>query len=99
MVQISHLVTPFLLLLWPACTASTMVTELMMRMKVIKLTNASGRFACPAPGKALNTWLGSGQELLENRTVPYEIRNAPKVNASLMRKYHIINLPYSRLNG
>ena len=31
--------------------------------------------------------------------VPYEIRNAPKVKASLMRKYHIISLPYSTLKG
>jgi hypothetical protein len=31
--------------------------------------------------------------------VPYEIKNAPKVKASLMRKYHIITLPYSTLKG
>jgi len=31
--------------------------------------------------------------------VPYEIRNAPNVKASLIKKYHIISLPYSRLNG
>ena len=51
-------------------TANTMVTELMIRMKVITLTNASGRFACPAPGKALNTTFGSGQKFWEKRMVP-----------------------------
>src|SRR5689334_12914450 len=76
-----------------------MVTELMIRMKVIKLTNASGICISPTIGKDLNTWLGSGHELVENRMVPYEIKNAPKVKASLIKKYHIINLPYSTLNG
>jgi hypothetical protein len=47
----------------------------------------------------LNTWFASGHELLENLTVPYEIRKAPNVKASLIRKYHIISLPYSRLKG
>src|ERR1700694_3532986 len=99
MVHTSHLATPLRSPLWPACTASTIVTELMMRMKVIRLTKARGRLASPAKGKALNTWLGSGQELLEKRTVPYEMRKAPKVNASLIKKYHIISFPYSRLKG
>src|SRR5690606_18769029 len=76
-----------------------MVTELMIRIKVITLTNARGRLACPAPGKALNTTFGSGQKFWLKRMVPYEIRNAPNVKASLIRKYHIINFPYSRLNG
>jgi hypothetical protein len=30
---------------------------------------------------------------------PYEIKKAPKVKASLIRKYHIISFPYSMLNG
>src|SRR5215213_1996816 len=76
-----------------------MVTEEMMRIKVITLTNARGRLACPAPGNALNTTLGSGQKFCEKRMVPYEIRNAPKVKASLIKKYHIISFPYSRLKG
>jgi hypothetical protein len=68
-------------------------------MNVIRLTNTSGRCVCPINGKAENTWLGLGQALLANRIEPYEIRNAPKVNASLIRKYHIINFPYSMLKG
>src|SRR5262245_24160509 len=88
-VQKIHFTTPFLSPLCPACTAKTMVTELMISINVIRLTKASGRLACPAKGNALNTWLGSGHELLEKRTVPYEIRKAPNVKASLMRKYHI----------
>jgi hypothetical protein len=50
-------------------------------------------------GKLLNTSFGLGQELEENRMVPYEIRNAPKVKASLIRKYHIMSFPYSTLKG
>ena len=99
MVQNSHFITPSLSPLCPACTASTMVTELMMRMKVITLTKARGRLACPAPGKALNTTFGSGQKFWLKRMEPYEIRKAPNVKASLIKKYHIISLPYSRLKG
>ena len=70
-----------------------------MRIKVMILTNTSGACVSPAKGYDLNTKLGSGHPLVENLVVPYAIRNAPKVNASLMRKYHIIILPYSRLKG
>jgi hypothetical protein len=76
-----------------------MVTELAISMNVITLTNASGRFSCPMPGNALNTTFGSGQKFCEKRIVPYEIRNAPNVKASLIRKYHIISFPYSTLKG
>src|SRR6476659_9806912 len=76
-----------------------MVTELMINIKVITLTKARGRLVCPAPGNALNTTLGSAHTFCEKRMVPYEIRNAPNVKASLIRKYHIISLPYSTLNG
>lgn len=62
-------------------------------------TKASGRLAWPVPGKALNTWFGFAQKFCENRMVPYEIKNAPNVNASDIRKYHIISLPYSTLKG
>src|SRR5690349_5045464 len=99
MVQPNHFNTSFLFFSWPAPTASTMVTELMIRIKVIKLTNANGMLISPTTGKDLNTWLGSGHELVEKRMVPYEIRNAPKVKASLIKKYHIISFPYSTLNG
>jgi hypothetical protein len=44
-------------------------------------------------GNDLNTEFGSGHNELKKRVVPYEIRNAPKVKASLMRKYHIMILP------
>jgi hypothetical protein len=71
----------------------------MIKIKVIKLTNASGKLAWPAPGNALNTSLGLGQKLCENRIVPYAIRKAPNVNASLIKKYHIISFPYSTLKG
>ena len=37
--------------------------------------------------------------MAEKRVVPYAIRNAPKVKASLIKKYHIINFPYSTLKG
>jgi len=77
-----------------------MVTELMIRMNVMILTNTNGAFTpSGAKGKLLNTSLGSGHPLVEKRMVPYEIRNAPNVKASLIRKYHIINLPYSTLKG
>jgi hypothetical protein len=72
----------------------------MIKMKVIILTNTKGAFMpSGANGKLLNTSLGSGHPLVEKRMVPYEIKNAPKVKASLMRKYHIITLPYSTLKG
>jgi hypothetical protein len=67
-------------------------------MKVIKLTNNKGRFPS-MPGNELNTWFGLGHPFVANLVVPYDIRNAPKVKASLIRKYHIINLPYSTLKG
>src|SRR6185295_16976691 len=98
-VQPNHFSTPFLSISWPEPTANTMVTELMIRMKVIKLTNSSGICISPMIGNDLNTWLGSGQELVEKRMVPYEIKNAPKVKASLIKKNHIISLPYSTLYG
>ena len=50
-------------------------------------------------GNDENTWLGSGHALVANRMEPYEIRNAPNVKASLMRKYHIMSFPYSTLKG
>src|SRR3954466_3637214 len=68
-------------------------------MNVIKLTNTNGRLVSPKPGKDLNTLLGSGQPFVANLVVPYEIRKAPKVKASLIKKYHIIILPYSTLKG
>jgi len=67
-------------------------------MKVIKLTNNNG-YPEPKPGNDSNTLFGSGQPLVANRVVPYEIRKAPKVNVSLIKKYHIIILPYSTLKG
>ena len=45
MVHTIHLMTPFLSLQCPACTANTIVTELKMRIKVIRLTNINGKFA------------------------------------------------------
>src|SRR6185312_1540214 len=56
--------------LWPAATASTMVTELMIRIKVIRLTNTNGRLVCGKPGKALKASLGSGQLFEANLSVP-----------------------------
>jgi hypothetical protein len=76
-----------------------MVTELMIRIKVIKLTKARGTVISPMKGKLLKTSFGLGHELEENRIDPYEIRNAPKVKASLIRKYHIMSFPYSTLKG
>jgi hypothetical protein len=70
-----------------------MVTELMMRIKVIKLTKSKGRLASPQKGKDLKTWLASGHMALKNLVVPYEIRKAPNVSASDNRKNHIIILP------
>ncbi len=51
MVQSMYLITLFLSFACPAPTASTIVTELMIRIKVITLTNTSGRCAWPAKGK------------------------------------------------
>ena len=62
--------TPLRFMLWPSCTASTIVTELKIKIKVIKLTKASGKLAWPAKGKELNTLLGSAQSLTLNRMVP-----------------------------
>src|SRR5256885_15155916 len=60
MVKNIYSITFFLLLAWPAPTASTMVTELMIRIKVIRLTKASGMGISPCtPGKVRNTSLGS----------------------------------------
>jgi hypothetical protein len=53
----------------------------------------------PAKGYERNTSLALGHPLVANRVVPYEIRNAPNVKASLIKKYHIISLPYSTLKG
>ncbi len=44
----------------PAPTAITMVTELMIRINVIRLTNASGTDISPITGKLRNTSFGSG---------------------------------------
>jgi hypothetical protein len=54
--------------------ASTIVTELIMRMNVIRLTNASGRFICPEPGNALkNTvWVRPVVGAKPNRTIAYQ---------------------------
>jgi hypothetical protein len=64
-----------------------------MRMKVIKLTNNKGRFVSPMKGNDLKTWFASGHTALKKRVVPYEISKAPNVNASDIRKNHIIILP------
>jgi hypothetical protein len=70
-----------------------------MSIKVIRLTNTNGRCVCPMPGKDENTSFGLGHALVANLMEPYEIRNAPNVKASLIRKYHIMSFPYSTLNG
>ena len=36
----------------------------------LRLTNANGKFAWPAKGNALNTWLGSAQSFTLKRIVP-----------------------------
>jgi hypothetical protein len=72
----------------------------MIKMKVIILTNTNGAFTpSDANGYDLNTLFGSGHPLVEKRMVPYEIKNAPNVRASLIRKYHIISFPYSTSKG
>ena len=91
----------------PASTASTIVTELRIRIMVIRATKPKGTLASPMPGKALNTWSGMGHQRVLNtkfsaspvntsclwRIMPYVVRNAAKVKASDSRKNHIISLP------
>ena len=67
-------------------------------MNVIRLTNNKG-CPSPSPGKSLKTLLGSGHLLVAKRVVPYAMSKAPKVKESLIKKYHILNFPYSTLNG
>src|SRR5580700_6796832 len=69
-VQPSHFATSYFFPAWPLATAITIVTELMIRIKVIKLTKASGIFISPMKGKDLKTSFGLGQPLLEKRMVP-----------------------------
>jgi hypothetical protein len=47
-----------------------MVTELKIKIKVIKLTNNKGAFASPKNGNEWNTLFGSGHTALKKRVVP-----------------------------
>ena len=59
-VPIIHQTTSFFELRWPASTANTMVTELMMRIKVIKPTNTSGAPCSINPGTDWKTNAAAG---------------------------------------
>src|ERR1700748_1425325 len=77
-----------------------MVTELKMRIKVIKPTKTSGApCSIEVPGTDWNTFDAIGHVAALKRRAPYDINNDENVNASDKRKNHIIILPYSTLNG
>src|SRR5665213_3225354 len=69
MVNNIHTTTSFFALRWPASTASTMVTELMMRINVIKPTNTNGAFS-DTKGNTLNTMDGAGHVGALKRKAP-----------------------------
>src|SRR5882757_628527 len=70
-VPIIHQTTSFFELRWPASTANTMVTELMIRMKVIKPTKTSGApCSIDVPGTDWNTKEGDGQVGALKRSEP-----------------------------
>ena len=83
----------FLLFLWPSFTARTIVTELIISIKVINATNNIG-YSPFKNGKCVNTSSATGQmcEYLK-RMNPYAHKKPEKVNASETRKNHIINFP------
>ena len=86
-------VTPFLSFLFPAFTANTIVTELIISMKVISATNNKG-WSPFKNGKCVNTSSATGHKCeYLNRIKPYAAKNPEKVSASETRKNHIISLP------
>src|SRR5690606_13436282 len=98
-VQSIHFTTSFFLFRCPASTANTIVTEDMIKIKVIIPTNTNGWPDSAIPGIDWNTLSASIHVGCANFCAPYIIRNAENVKVSDTKKNHIMIFPYSKFQG